>query len=92
MRCGALGLRDSISGRCPWPLFSSDIAGILVPPPADESGVPKVMVARPLQKLELSDQDWLQPPEARPLCLRQALAPSTTLRFRQIRERTFGDF
>jgi hypothetical protein len=46
-------------------LFPSDIAGILVLPQADESGVPKVIVARPFQELELSDQYGLEPPAVR---------------------------
>ena len=37
---------------------------------ANESGMAKVIVLGPLQKLELADQDWLQPPAIRHLCLR----------------------
>jgi hypothetical protein len=43
-------------------LFTSDLTSGFVFSQSDESGVSKMIVARPFQELELSDQDWLEPP------------------------------
>ena len=72
------------------PLFPPDVASIFVFTQADESGVPKVIVARLFKELELSTSTGLS---QRQSSIFAFVKPwPLTLRFRQIRERTFGDF
>jgi hypothetical protein len=48
--------------RSRFALSTSDLTSGFVFSQSDESCVSKMIVARPLQELELSDQDWLEPP------------------------------
>jgi hypothetical protein len=54
--------------------FADHIARLLVLAKANEFGVPQVVVAGPLEELELADEPRLQPLAFRHLRFRQALA------------------
>src|SRR5688572_28056506 len=53
--------------------------------------MPKMVLAGPLQKLDLRDQRRFQPPAVLHLCRRQTRSPSSALRLRQVGERAVGD-
>jgi RNA polymerase sigma-70 factor (ECF subfamily) len=71
--------------------FADDIPRFLVLTKANEFGVPQVVVAGPLEELELADELRLQPLAFRHLRFRQPLAPTTAPRLRQIRKRALVD-
>jgi hypothetical protein len=71
--------------------FADDIPRFPVLTKANEFGVPQVVVAGPLEELELADELRLQPLAFRHIRFRQSLAPPTAPRFRQIRKRALVD-
>src|SRR5688500_5193602 len=54
--------------------------------------MPQMILSRPLEKLDLSDEDRSQPPTVLYLRRRQARTPSAALRFREIHEGAILDF
>src|SRR5439155_19761882 len=77
--------------RRPW-LLPPNLAGRFVVAQRNEPGMPQMMFARPLQELDLSHEDRLQPPTILHLRRRQTRTPSAALRLRQIHERAILDF
>ena len=71
--------------------FAHDILRVLALTQAHELGVPQVIVGGPFEELELADEHRLQPRAFRHLRFRQPLAPTTALRFRQVRKRALTD-
>jgi hypothetical protein len=65
-------------------LFAPDVPCSLVFTQPDETGMSEVIFAGPFQELELSDEFRLQPTAVGHFGLRQALTPSTALRFGQV--------
>src|SRR5205814_9954242 len=51
----------------------------------------QMIIAGPFEEFELTDEHWLQPLAFGHLRLRESLAPSTTLRLRQVHERALVD-
>jgi hypothetical protein len=58
--------------------------------PSNESGVPQMVIRRPLNVLELPDQLGLQPPAFLHLLGGQALSPPTTFGLRKVHEGAIG--
>jgi len=72
-------------------LLAANLASRLVVAQRNELGVTKVILASPLQELDLRDQDGLEPPTVLHLRSGQACAPATALRLGEIHERAILD-